>query len=124
MPCLSNVADNRCDEWRDVAEVDSYGFTLVASRCGNEPFKLWAAVVLMRAGAHGKRFWYAEAQTSRLWMQSQVIGRSRDDGPKHRPGGRAALEHRLDDRRRDRFSLPMLASATRWPLFGPSAPTP
>jgi beta-galactosidase len=68
------------DEWRSAAEVDTWGFTWVASRKGSEPWKQFHAVDLVRAGARGKPFWHAEAQAGPLWMQPQVIGRPREDG--------------------------------------------
>ena len=77
---LLNHAENGCDEWRAAAEVDSYGFTWIASRKGNEPWKHWHAVDLVRAGSRGKPFWHAEAQAGPLWMQPQVTGRPREDG--------------------------------------------
>lgn len=77
---LSSHADGGADEWRAAAEVDSYGFTWVASRRGNEPWKQWHAVDLVRGGSRGKAFWHAEAQAGPLWMQPQVTGRPRDDG--------------------------------------------
>ena len=77
---LSNMADGACHEWRAAAEVESYGFTWVASRRGNEPWKQWHAVDLVRAGSRGKPFWHAEAQAGPLWMQPQVLGREREDG--------------------------------------------
>jgi beta-galactosidase len=41
---LSNLADGACHERRAASEVASYGFTWVASRRGNEPWKqLWRA---------------------------------------------------------------------------------
>jgi beta-galactosidase len=60
--------------------VDTWGFTFVASRKGDEPWKQFQAVDLVRGGSRGKPFWHAEAQAGPLWMQPQVIGRSRDDG--------------------------------------------
>jgi beta-galactosidase len=77
---LSRMADGACHEWRAAAEVASYGFTWVASRQGNQPWKQWHAVDLVRAGSQGKPFWHAEAQAGPLWMQPQVIGREREDG--------------------------------------------
>jgi beta-galactosidase len=68
------------DEWRSAANVDAWGFTWVASRKGNEPWKQFHAVDLVRAGSRGKPFWHAEAQAGPLWMQPQVIGRPREDG--------------------------------------------
>jgi beta-galactosidase len=77
---LASMADGACHEWRAASEVASYGFTWVASRRGNEPWKQWHAVDLVRAGSRGKPFWHAEAQAGPLWMQPQVIGRPREDG--------------------------------------------
>jgi beta-galactosidase len=77
---LSRMADGACHEWRAAAEAESYGFTWVASRQGNQPWKQWHAVDLVRAGSRGKPFWHAEAQAGPLWMQPQVIGREREDG--------------------------------------------
>ncbi|MGE3913071.1 MAG: beta-galactosidase, partial [Chloroflexota bacterium] len=77
---LSSMADGACHEWRAASEVASYGFTWVASRRGNEPWKQWHAVDLVRAGSRGKPFWHAEAQAGPLWMQPQVTGRPREDG--------------------------------------------
>lgn len=68
------------DEWRSAAEVDSYGFTWIAARRGDEPWKQFHAVDLVRAGSRGKRFWHSEAQAGPLWLQPQVVGRPRDDG--------------------------------------------
>ena len=77
---ISNMADGACHEWRAASEVASYGFTWVASRKGNEPWKQWHAVDVVRAGSRGKPFWHAEAQGGPLWMQPQVTGRPREDG--------------------------------------------
>ncbi|MGI8914907.1 MAG: beta-galactosidase [Chloroflexota bacterium] len=77
---LFGLADACADEWRAAAEVDSYGFTWIAARKGNEPWKQWHAVDLVRAGSRGKPFWHAEAQAGPLWLQPQVINRPRDDG--------------------------------------------
>mgnify|MGYP000880866556 CR=1 FL=1 len=77
---MSRLADGACQEWRAASEVSTYGFTWVASRQGNQPWKQWHAVDLVRAGSRGKPFWHAEAQAGPLWMQPQVIGRPREDG--------------------------------------------
>jgi beta-galactosidase len=60
--------------------VDTWGFTFVASRKGDEPWKQFQAVDLVRGGSRGKPFWHAEAEAGPLWMQPQVIGRPREDG--------------------------------------------
>ncbi|MFN8525907.1 MAG: beta-galactosidase [Chloroflexota bacterium] len=77
---LANMPSAGCDEWKSAAEVDAYGFTWIAARQGNEPWKHWHAVDLVRAGSRGKPFWHAEAQAGPLWMQPQVIDRPRNDG--------------------------------------------
>jgi beta-galactosidase len=66
--------------WRHAAEVDTYGYTWVASRHGNAPWMQFQAVDLVRAAARGKPFWHAEATGGPLWMQPQVINRSLEDG--------------------------------------------
>ena len=77
---LESYPSSAHDEWRSAAEVDTWGFTWVASRKGDEPWKQFQAVDLVRAGARGKPFWHAEAEAGPLWMQPQVIGRPREDG--------------------------------------------
>ena len=68
------------NEWRSAALVDIWGLTWIAARQGDEPWKQYQAVDLVRGGARGKPFWHAEAEGGPLWMQPQVIGRPRDDG--------------------------------------------
>ncbi len=77
---LQGLPSSANDEWRSAAEVETWGFTWVASRKGSEPWKQFHAVDLVRGGARGKPFWHAEAQAGPLWMQPQVIGRPREDG--------------------------------------------
>ncbi|MFC6334367.1 beta-galactosidase [Paenibacillus septentrionalis] len=77
---ISHMALMGADDWAAAAEVDVYGFTWVASRKGNEPWKLWHAVDLTRSAANGKEFWHAETQGGPLWLQPQVIGRKKEDG--------------------------------------------
>jgi beta-galactosidase len=67
-------------EWRTVADVDSYGYTWIASRHGNDPWMQFRAVDLVRGASRGKPFWHAEATGGPLWMQPQVIGRPLEDG--------------------------------------------
>ena len=57
-----------------------YGYTWGASRHGNEPWKQYHAVDLVRASSRGKPFWHAEAYGGPLWMQPQLPGRPREDG--------------------------------------------
>ena len=77
---LESLPSSAHDEWRSAAEVDVWGFTFVASRKGDEPWKQYQAVDLVRGGAKGKPFWHAEAEAGPLWMQPQVTGRPREDG--------------------------------------------
>jgi beta-galactosidase len=46
---LTDHATGANDEWRAAAEVDSYGFTWIAARRGDEPWKHFHAVDLVRA---------------------------------------------------------------------------
>jgi beta-galactosidase len=77
---LTNMASGGSDDWRAAAEVDSYGFTWVACRKGDEPWQQFHAVDLVRASSRGKPFWHAEAHGGNLWMQPQVIGKPRNEG--------------------------------------------
>jgi beta-galactosidase len=77
---LESLPSAAHNEWRSAAEVDTWGFTWIASRKGDEPWKQFHAVDLVRGGSHGKPFWHAEAEAGPLWMQPQVTGRPREDG--------------------------------------------
>lgn len=77
---LESLPSSAHNEWRSSAEVDTWGFTFVASRKGDEPWKQFQAVDLVRGGSRGKPFWHAEAEAGPLWMQPQVTGRPREDG--------------------------------------------
>jgi beta-galactosidase len=68
------------NEWRSASKVDTWGLTWIAARKGDEPWKQFQALDLVRGGARGKPFWHAEAQGGPLWMQPQVIDRPREDG--------------------------------------------
>ena len=67
-------------EWRTAADVDSYGYTWVASRHTNAPWMQFRAVDWTRAASHGKPFWHAEATGGPLWLQPQVLNRPLEDG--------------------------------------------
>uniref|UniRef100_Q01PB7 beta-galactosidase n=1 Tax=Solibacter usitatus (strain Ellin6076) TaxID=234267 RepID=Q01PB7_SOLUE len=67
-------------EWRTVDDVDSYGYTWVASRHTNDPWMQFQAADLVRGAARGKPFWHAEATGGPLWMQPQVQNRPLEDG--------------------------------------------
>lgn len=70
------------NDWRAAAEVDSYGFTWVSARKGNEPWKQYHAVDMIRAASRGKPFWHAEMQGGPLWMASEVLNRPLEDARK------------------------------------------
>jgi len=74
---MPNASHN---EWRSAKRVDIYGLTWIAARKGSEPWKQFHALDLVRSGSRGKPFWHAEAEGGPLWMQPQVIGRTREDG--------------------------------------------
>ena len=67
-------------EWRTVADVDSYGYTWVASRHANDPWMQFQAADLVRGASRGKPFWHSEATAGPLWMQPQVVNRPLEDG--------------------------------------------
>ena len=77
---LSRMAPNCANDWRAAAEVESYGYTWGSSRHGDEPWKQFHAVDLVRAASHGKPFWHAEAYGGPLWMAPQVQNKPRDEG--------------------------------------------
>jgi beta-galactosidase len=77
---LETLPSNAHNEWRSASEVDVWGLTWIAARKGDEPWKQFQALDLVRCGARGKPFWHDEAQGGPLWMQPQVIGRPREDG--------------------------------------------
>ncbi len=77
---LTKAAPGGADDWRAAAEVESYGYTWGSSRHGDEPWKQFHAVDLVRAASRGKPFWHAETYAGPLWMQPQVIGKPRNEG--------------------------------------------
>ena len=82
---LTNMASHGADDWRAAAEVEVYGYTWGSCRHGDEPWKQFHAVDLVRASARGKPFWHAEAYAGPLWMQPNVLGKPRDEGRIARP---------------------------------------
>ena len=68
------------DDWLAASKVESYGFTFVPCRRGNDKWRHWEAVDLARAASRGKDFWHAEMQGGPLWFQPQVTGREPEDG--------------------------------------------
>jgi beta-galactosidase len=77
---LHGLAHRVADDWRAAAEVESYGYTWGSSRHGDEPWKQFHAVDLVRASSRGKKFWHAEAYGGPLWMQPNVVSKPRDEG--------------------------------------------
>lgn len=77
---LTIMAPGGGDDWRAAAEVESYGYTWGSSRHGDEPWKQFHAVDLVRASSRGKPFWHAEAYAGPLWLQPNVLDKPRDEG--------------------------------------------
>ena len=77
---LDYTYGNGNDDWMAAEQAESYGLTWVMGRKGTEPWKQWQAMDLVRAASRGKPFWHAEMQGGPLWLQPQVIGRTKDDG--------------------------------------------
>jgi beta-galactosidase len=77
---LETLPGSTHNEWRSAKLMDVWGLTWIASRKGNAPWLQYHAMDLVRGGSRGKPFWHAEAEAGPLWMQPQVIGRTRDDG--------------------------------------------
>jgi beta-galactosidase len=77
---LTRMAPAGADDWRAAAEVESYGYTWGSSRHGDEPWKQFHAVDLVRASSRGKPYWHAEAYGGPLWMQSNVLNKPRNEG--------------------------------------------
>jgi beta-galactosidase len=77
---LTLMADKGADDWKAADEVEIYGMTWGSSRHGDEPWKQFHAIDLVRASSRGKPFWHAESYAGPLWLQSQVIGKPRDEG--------------------------------------------
>lgn len=76
---LPSVSAN---DWRAAAEVDSYGLTWVNARKGNEPWKQFHAIDMVRAASRGKPFWHSEMQGGPLWLASEVANRPLEDARK------------------------------------------
>jgi beta-galactosidase len=77
---LSLAANRGADDWRAAAEVEIYGMTWGSSRHGDEPWKQFHAIDLVRASSRGKPYWHAESYAGPLWLQPQVEGKHRDEG--------------------------------------------
>lgn len=77
---MTAMARHGCDDWRAAEQVEIYGYTWIAARKGNQPWRNFYAGDLIRGASRGKTFWHAERQGGPLWMQPQVLGRDRDDG--------------------------------------------
>jgi beta-galactosidase len=73
------VFSHGSDHWEAANHVQSYGFTFVQTREGNDPVTQWHSVDLVRSGSRGKPFWHSEAQGGPSWYSS-MIGREENDG--------------------------------------------
>ena len=77
---LQKHAISALDDWKAASLVDSFGLTWGSSRHGDEPWKQAHAMDLTRSASRGKPFWHAEAYGGPLWLQSNVLGKPRDEG--------------------------------------------
>ena len=77
---LSRMPHGAADDWRAAALVEAYGYTWGSSRHGDEPWKQYHAVDMVRAAARGKPIWHAEAYGGPLWLQPNVLGKPLDEG--------------------------------------------
>ena len=82
---LRYMAPRAVHDWRAADEVEIYGYTWGSSRNGDEPWKQWHAVDLVRSSSQGKPFWHAEAYGGPLWMAGNVIDKPRYEGRIARP---------------------------------------
>lgn len=77
---LSGLANRAADDWRAAAEVEIYGYTWGSSRHGDEPWKQYHAVDLVRAASRGKPYWHAESYAGPLWLAPNVLDKPRNEG--------------------------------------------
>jgi beta-galactosidase len=77
---LTVMADLGACDWRAAQEVEIYGMTWGSCRHGDEPWKQFHAIDLIRAASRGKPYWHAESYAGPLWLQPQVVGKPRDEG--------------------------------------------
>lgn len=77
---IPDMAARGCDDWLAASKVELYGYTWIAARKGNQPWRNFHGGDLTRAASRGKPFWHAERQGGPLWLQPQVVGRDKEDG--------------------------------------------
>lgn len=77
---ITDMAARGCDDWLAASKVQLYGYTWIAARKGNQPWRNFFGADLVRSAARGKPYWHAERQGGPLWMQPQVFGRDPEDG--------------------------------------------
>lgn len=77
---VKDMASRGSDDWLAASKVDTYGFTWIQARQGAQPWRNFFPSDLVRGASRGKPFWHAERQGGPLWMQSQVLGRDKEDG--------------------------------------------
>ncbi len=71
---LEDLPSASHNEWRSAAEVDIYGLTWVASQEGDDPWRQYQAMDLVRGGSRGKPFWHAEAEAGPPPMKAEKPG--------------------------------------------------
>ena len=109
------MAAHGCDDWLAASKVEIYGFTWIAARKGNQPWRNFYGVDMTRAAARGKPFWHAERQGGPLWMQPQVLGRDKEDGRVAEPEDIRVWTMTSFAARRHGRAEPALAAAARRP---------
>jgi beta-galactosidase len=78
---ISRIAQAADDHWRAAEQVDGYGFTWGGATYGNEAWKQYHVVDMVRSGARHKDFWHSEATAGPNWLNPERhAGRPREDG--------------------------------------------
>jgi beta-galactosidase len=62
------------NEWRSAERVDIYGLTWIASQEGDDPWRQYQALDMVRGGSRGKPFWHAEAEAGPPPIEPEVPG--------------------------------------------------
>jgi beta-galactosidase len=71
---LEDLPSASHDEWRSATRVDIYGLTWIASQEGDDPWRQYQALDLVRGGSRGKPFWHAEAEAGPPPIKPEVAG--------------------------------------------------
>jgi beta-galactosidase len=69
---LEDLPSASHNEWRSAQRVDIYGLTWIASQEGDDPWRQYQALDLVRGGSRGKPFWHAEAEAGPQPIKPEV----------------------------------------------------